>query len=262
MELTTSVDYEWNLDNVKVREGRYGPICTGLNLSTSKLLTAEVIEQGRDPQTAQTLISHLNQHLQHCTMPTEPHPCIVTFLGFTQKAEGLCLLWEWESLTLQQWIQTYGGMDPDVEVGVYLGRLAAGIEALQQRGFSTTFLASAQILLAADMTAKIVPPVIDMAMAGFAALPPGVLTVPELIPDGPLPGNNMLKVDVWLLGVVGVEALSGECLTDTSARQIRAHLQEREGGGDGSAWELFVPRGVTEKLDTHALNFFRQCFML
>lgn len=107
------------------------------------------------------------------------------------------------------------------------------------------------------MIAKMAAPIIDLKVAGYAALPPGVLTVPELIPDGPLP-SNMPKVDVWLLGIVAAEALSGDFLTDTSARRIRAHFREKE----GSAWELFVPRDVAEKLDTHAVDFLRQCFML
>lgn len=263
MEFTSFVDYEWNLDNVKVRDGRYGPICSGLNLSSYQLMNAEVIEQGRDPQTAQILISHLNEHLRHRTSPTEPHPSIVTFLGFSQKEEGLCLLWDWESQTLQDCIQEDGATTIDVvTVGIYLGQLAHGIEALQQRGFPMSFLSSAHIMLGINMRAKIVPPVIDMAAASFAALPPGLLTVPELILDGPLPSNNLPKVDVWLLGIVGAELLTGKCLTDTSARQIRAQLQERESGDDGSAWEFFVPRSVVENLDTHAVYFFRQCFML
>ncbi|KAJ4417556.1 hypothetical protein N0V82_006115 [Gnomoniopsis sp. IMI 355080] len=260
MEATTSVDYEWHLDNVKVRDGRYGPICSGLNQSTHKLLAVEVIEQGRDLQTSSILISHLGL-VQHRTTSMEPHPSIVTFLGFQQKTEGLCLLWEWEGgETLQQHIQEHGAMDHDV-VGIYLRRLSVGIEALQDRGFITNFVTSARILLASGMTVKIEPPIIDLAVAGFAAIPPGVLTVPELIRDGPLP-NNMPKVDVWLLGIVAAEALSGVLLTDDSARRIRAQLEEKEGQESGSAWELFVPRDVAEKLDAPALDFLRQCFML
>lgn len=98
-----------------------------------------------------------------------------------------------------------------------------------------------------------------MKHSGNFRMAPGVLTVPELIPDGPLP-SNMPKVDVWLLGIVAAEALSGTLLTDTSARQIRAQLQEQD--SEGSAWELFVPRDVAEKLDTHAVDFLRQCFLL
>lgn len=266
MEPTTSINYEWNLDNVKIRDGRYGPICTGLNHQTTTLLTVEIIEQGRDPETAHTLASHLTEYLQHQTAPMDPHPCINTFLGFQQKAEGLCLLWEWEGTrTLKEWIEQFGAMDPDIELGIYLNRLATGIDALQKRGFTTIFLASDHILLAIDingMIAKIEPPIIDMTVADFAALPPGLLTVPELIPDGASP-SNMLKVDVWLLGIVAAEALTGEFLSDASARRIRAQVQEKKGNDStDSAWELFVPHDVSEKLEAPVVDFLRQCFML
>lgn len=288
----SSIDYKWNPDHVKVRDGRYGPVCSALNETTGKLLNVEIIEQTRDPKAAQTtlLLSQLNnnnsstnqQRLQR--LSTDPHPGFLSLLGFEHRPDdgGLCLLWEWACWTLQEQIQkedSRPGVEDTVTVGAYLSRLAAGLEALQERGFVPSFVAAPHILVDAYRTTslKIVPPLFDVAVAaglGGAVLPPGVLTVPELLGREEqqlveqVKWDEMPKIDIWLLGIVGAELLLGECLTDTAARQVRAQLQERvlekqeNSDGSDSAWELFVPRHVAEKLDTHAVEFFRQCFVL
>lgn len=178
-------------------------------------------------------------------------------LGFQQKAEGICLIWECEGAgTMQDFIQQHGAIEKDL-MRVYLGRLVTGLEALQERGFAILFTDTGNILLISGLGLNIEPPILDVTVAG-CALPPGMLTLPKLILDGPLP-RNMRKADVWLLGIVASEVLSGIRLTATSARRIMAQVQEKDGG---SAWELFMPHDVAKKLDGPASDFLRQCFIV
>lgn len=103
------------------------------------------------------------------------------------------------------------------------------------------FIDTGNILLTSGLGLNIEPPILDVTVAG-CALPPSLLKLPELILDGPL----LRKADVWLLGIVASEVLSGIHLTATSACRIMAQVQEKDGG---SAWELFMPHDVANKLD-------------
>lgn len=254
---TKSFDSDWNLGDQKFRDGRYGPIFSGLIESIAKLVTVEIIEQDDDSQKTQDLLAQLNKRP---TASEEPHPYIVTFLGFQQKPEGFCLLWEYEGGgTLQEFINQHGALDSDV-VEIYLAHLVTGLKALQERGYSTAFINSANIMLGPKLTAKIEPPILGVT-GTRRAVPPGVLTVPELELDSPI-SENMPNPDVWLLGVVAAEALTGNSLTEASARQIKAQLEEGIGNGSESAWELFIPHDVSEKLAAPVADFLRQCFIV
>lgn len=118
---------------------------------------------------------------------------------------------------MQDFIEQHGTIEQDI-MQVYLGPLAMGLEALQEQKFATAFLDSINILLTSKLTLKIELPVLDVKR------PLGMLTLPELILDCS-PPRNMRRADVWLLGIVAAEALSGIRLTAASTSRIMAQVQ-------------------------------------
>lgn len=252
----TSNTSDWTFGDLKIRDGRYGPVTTGLK-TDGKLFTAELLEPG-SPQAVQSLVAYLNS--RQMDQPSAPHPHTVSYLGFEQNEDktGVYILTEYPSGgTLSESLRDLGAVDRGI-AQIYLRRLVLGLEELKKRGLATVFLNSGNIFIhvASDTLAglKIEAPHLDISVAG-CALPPGIVTLPEVV----LAQSHMRKADVWLLGIVAAEILTGECPTAASAGRIATQVGKQK---EGSAWELFVPGDVAGKLDELAVDFLRNCFIV
>lgn len=245
--------FDWTLGN-KIRDGRYGPVFLALRADTAELITAEKLvldEPGTSPViTTDRVVLHLESKQVY---PSQPN--VVSYLGHQLKDEHNFILTEYSpGGTLRDFVQRYGAIPQPLACAV-LRQIILGLEQLQTQGFAVVFLDAKNVLMDNKGGAKIEAPLLDITFTG-QPLPPTILTLPELI----LGQQSMRKADVWLLGIIAAQMLTGDCniAGASSASTVVAQVKQAQ----GSAWELPVPEDVASKLDEQASDFLRKCLTL
>jgi hypothetical protein len=100
---------------------------------------------------------------------------------------------------------------------------------------------------------KLERPLLDIGFSG-QSLPTEVSTLPEILSNNQ---GNMLKADVWLLGIITVQLLTGQ-LFKRSAIDVTL-----EGGQDQeSLWRLFMSQDKADNLHPMAISFLSSCFKM
>lgn len=121
----------------------------------------------------------------------------------------------------------------------------------------TVLLDSAHVAVTSKGTVKIHadPFFLNVTTAGNPpTLPPAALTLPEVV----LGQRDMRSADVWLLGMVAAEMLSGD---SNIARSDGNNFAPEIEVGKGSALARILPQPKRDKLDEAAQDFLSQCFI-
>lgn len=241
--------FDWTLGN-KIRDGRFGPVFTALRTDTAELITAEKIvldEPGTSSVSTDRVVSHLQSKQVY---PGQPN--VVSYLGFQLKEGHVYILAEYSAGgTLRDFVQRYGAIPQPLACAV-LRQTVLGLEQLQAQGFAVVFPDAKNVLMDNKGGVKIEAPLLDMTLTG-QPLPPAISTLPELI----LGQQDMQKADVWLLGIIAAQLLTGDCsiAEASSASTVAAQIKQAQ----GSVWELPVSPDVASKLDEQASDFLRRC---
>lgn len=244
--------FDWDLGN-KIRDGRFGPVFIGLRADTAELITAERIvldEPSISSIATDRLVSHLEGKQAY---PSGPN--IVSYLGYRLKEGHIYLLTEHTAGdTLRGIVQEYGTIPQSLARSI-LRQTVLGLEQLQLQGFAVVFLDSGNVLMDNKVGVKIEPPLLDITFTG-QALPSTISTLPELI----LGHQNMRKADVWLLGIIAAQLLTGDCnIADaSSANTVAAQIKQ----AGGPTWELPISEDLASKIDEKASAFLDQCLTL
>ncbi|ROV99868.1 hypothetical protein VMCG_06282 [Cytospora schulzeri] len=233
--------FEWHLVGNKTRDGRFGPVFTAIRPDTTDFITAEkltLVEPGTSSVIAKRVVSHLQRKQIY---PSQPN--VVSYLGYQLKEGHIFILTEHSfGGTLRDFVQRFGAIPQCLACSI-LRQIILGLEQLQAQGFSAVFLDSNIVRVDNKGGVKIEAPLFDMNLTG-QPLPPTITTLPEL----DLGQQNLRKADVWLLGIIAAQLLTGNCNIAEASPQIKQ--------AQGSAWELPIPQG---KLDEQASDFLRQC---
>lgn len=250
--------FDWTLGN-KIRDGRFGPVFLALRTDTAELITAEKLVLD-EPVTASVIRDRVISHLESKHVyPRQPN--VVSYLGHQLKEGHIFILTEYSAGgTLRDFVQHYGAL-PHPLARALLRQIVLGLEQLQMQGFAVVFLDSKNVLMDNKGGVKIEAPLLDITLTA-QPLPPTILTLPELI----LGQQNTRKADVWLLGIIAAQMLTGDCeiaeassaSPASSASTVAAQIQKAQ----GPAWELPLPQNVASKLDEQASEFLRQCLTL
>ncbi|KUI61572.1 Protein kinase byr2 [Cytospora mali] len=245
----TTTHFDWHLGG-KIRDGRFGPVFTGLRPDTGELFTAEKLvldEPGTSSVTIDRVLSRLKDNQ---ALPSQPN--VVSYLGYQRKEGDIYILREYSAGgTLQDFVPKKGTV-PQPLARSLLRQIVLGLEQLQTQGFAVVFLDAKNVFVDNKGGVKIEAPLLDITLTG-QALPPTVLALPELI----LGRQNMRKADVWLLGILAAQLLTGDCniAKAISASSVAAQIEQAQ----GPAWELPISQKVASNLDEKAFEFLRQC---
>lgn len=245
-------NFDWILKDGKIRDGRYGPVFLALRTDTADIIAAEQLGL-EDPSDAYALESIVSCLENKKVKQSEPN--VISYLGYRFEGDHIFLLTEYLlGGTLRDFIQK-NSVIPQPLTRSFLRHILRGLAQLYKQGFAVVFLDSENILMENTGNLKIEPPLLDVTVAG-QLLPPGILTLPELL----LGQRNMRKADVWLLGIVAAQLLSGDC--SHAMANSTSHVTTQIKQNEGSAWELFIPQDVAGNLDAKASDFLRQCFSM
>jgi serine/threonine protein kinase len=248
--------FSWSLNarTSKTSDGRYGPIYQALRDDTGAFITAELVPLALLPEgtSLEGLATQISAALQHPVTSEK----VVKFLGYhiDTEREGVFVLTEWTTGgTLWDFVQGTKGAIP-LSLACSLTRQI--ISGLKELGKGPVFLdPKTNILISNEGDVAIIPPVLDLAITADAVekgqLPVTALTLPKLSPE---------KADVWLLGVLLAQMLSGNGNlggTTDSARLLSAAVAGLEGE---SASELFLSDGL--RGNAECVDFLRGCFTM
>ncbi|ROV95038.1 hypothetical protein VPNG_09490 [Cytospora leucostoma] len=240
--------FEWILGD-KIRDGRLGPVSTALRSDTGELITAEMLvldEPGTSSVTSDRVLLRLESKRIY---PSQPN--VVSYLGHQVSAGHIFIFSEYlPGGTLREFIRQYGAIPQPLARSI-VRQLVFGLEQLRLQGFVAIFLDSNNVYINNTGVVKIEAPLLDITFTG-QALPPSFLTIPEVICGQ----QNLRKADVWLLGIIFIQLLTGDYnLEDASFGTLASQRAQAQ----GSACETLLPQGVASKLDEHSLKFLRQC---
>jgi len=246
MKYIAPIAFDWILKGDKIRDGRYGPVFLAMRTDTAELIAAEKLEVD------------VGLHLENKQIH-QSEPNIVSCLGYQRKGDHIFILTEYPAAgTLRELIQKYGAIRQPL-ARVFLRQIVLGLEQLQKQGIAVVFLDSRNIVMLRVGIVKIEAPLLDVTVTG-QSLPPGVLTLPELMGQ-----RNLRKADIWLLGIIVAQMLSGDCNLATAdlASYIATQIKEdQESASEKSAWELFISKDIVSKLDKQTSDFLRQCLIM
>lgn len=236
----------------KIRAGRYGPVFLGTR-TTGDLVEVEVLEKPTSETEVQHLLSQLRRRQ---SIPDQGN--IISFQGFQDTKTRIYILTEWlPEGSLQELVRNSGPI-PQPLARTFLRQILAGLEHLHRHGMPAVLLDSAHVAVTSKGTVKIHadPFFLDVATAGVPpTLPPAASKLPEVV----LGQQDMRSADVWLLGMVAAEMLSGDSDIILS---IGDNLAPENEDGKGSALARLLPQPKRDKLDEAALDFLSQCFIM
>lgn len=236
----------------KIRDGRHGPVFLGMRTDTAEFISAEELPPQDEPDDASTLESVEAVLESRLAIPNQPN--VIPYLGYQHKEGRTFILTEYlQGGTLQDLIRSYGAL-PDTLVRNILRQVVLGLEQLRGQGIGPVFVDLGVVMLDNVGVVKIEAPLLDVTgrplPSGIPAPPPEIL----------LGQDDMRKSDVWLLGVMAAQLLTGRC--DLAEGGGAGSLATRIREAQGSALGLFVADDVSCKLDGQALDFMRQCLSM
>lgn len=233
----------------KIRDGRYGPVFLGMRADTAEFISAEELTPRNEPGGAsapESLEALLESRL---AIPTQPN--VIPYLGYQHKEGRTFILTEYlQGGTLQDLIRSYGAL-PEPLVRNILRQVVLGLEQLRGQGIGPVFVDLGVVMMDNVGVVKIEAPLPGQQLpSGIPAPPPEIL----------LGQDDMRKSDVWLLGVMAAQLLTGRC--DLAEGGGAGSLATRIREAQGSALGLFVAEDASCKLDGQALDFMRQCLSM
>lgn len=250
----TSSSFDWIIGS-KIRDGRYGPVLLGLRSDTANLISAEEFKPQDGPGTASALESVVALLESRLARPSQPN--IISCLGYELKEGRIFVLREHlPGGTLRDLIRSYGAI-PQSLARSLLRQVVVGLEQLQEQGDSPVFLDLGIVMMDNVGIVKIEAPLIDVTTKTGQTLPSATLTPP---PELLLGQQDLRKVDVWLLGILAAQLLTGNC--SLAEGGPTGSVAERIKEAHGSALELLIPGGMASKLDGEALDLIRQCLSI
>lgn len=247
----TSNTLDWIIGS-KVRDGRYGPVFLGMRTDTAEFISAEEFPPQDEPShcpSPESLETLLETRL---AKPNQPN--VIPYLGYQHKEGRTFILTEYlQGGTLQDLIRSYGAI-PEPLARSILRQVVLGLEQLRGQGIGPVFVDLGVVMMDNVGVVKVEAPLLDVTdrplPSGIPAPPPEIL----------LGQDDMRKADVWLLGVMAAQLLTGKCdlAEGGAAESFATRIKEAQ----GSALGLFVAEDVSCKLDGHALDFMRQCLSM
>ncbi|KAI3392427.1 hypothetical protein diail_5706 [Diaporthe ilicicola] len=246
-----SSSFDWTI-GAKVRDGRCGPVYLALRDDTGELIAAEevVLDDHADSSVLESVASRLESELGRPSLPN-----VVSYLGYQLREGRMFILTEYiPGGTLQDFVRSYGAI-PEPLARSFLRQIVLGLKQLQSHGLAVTFLDSTNVLIDNKGIAKIEAPLLDVTVTG-QPLPSAILALPELIRGQ----QNMRKADIWLVGIIAAQLLTGDCslAEASSAHSVAARLKQAQESG----LELLISRDVASKFSESASDFMRQCLTI
>lgn len=250
----TSSSFDWTI-GAKVRDGRYGPVFVGLRADTADLISAEEFTPPDEPDTTPALESVVATLESRLARPSQPN--VISCLGYELKEGRIFVLTEYlPGGTLRDLIRSYGAI-PQPLARVIIRQVVLGLGQLQEQGISPIFLDLGIVMMDNVGVVKIEAPLLDVTTKTGQPLHSAALTPPPEILMGQ---EDLLKADVWLLGILAARLLTGDCsLAEGGAA---GSVAERIKEAQGSALELLIPEHLASKLDGQASDLIRQCLSM
>lgn len=250
----TSKNFDWTI-GAKIRDGRYGPVFVGLRTDTADLISAEEFtpqdEAGTEPA-LESVVALLESRLAR---PSQPN--VISCLGYELKEGRIFVLTEYlPGGTLRDLIRSYGAI-PQPLARMILRQVVRGLEQLQEQGISTVFLDLGVVMVDNVCAVKIEAPLLEVTTKTGQPLPSAAVAPP---PEILLGQRDLLKADVWLLGILAAQLLTGDC--SLAERGAAGSAAERIKEAQGSALELLIPGDMASKLDEQASDLIRQCLSM
>lgn len=247
----TPTTLDWIIGS-KIRDGRHGPVFLGMRTDTAEFISAEELPPQDELGNASTLESLEALLESRLAIPNQPN--VIPYLGYQHKEGRTFILTEYlQGGTLQDLIRSYAAI-PQPLARTILRQVVLGLEQLRGQGIGPVFVDLEIVMMDNVGVVKIEAPLLDVAgrplPSGIPAPPPEVL----------LGQDDMRKADVWLLGVMAAQLLSGmfDLAEGGAAESFATRIREAQ----GSALGLFVAEDVSCKLDGQALDFMRQCLSM
>lgn len=249
----TPNEIDWIIGS-KLRDGRYGPVYLGLRTDTGDLISAEELTPQDEPGTESSLESVVATLESRLASPSQPN--IIPILGYQLKEGRLFVLTEYlPGGSLRDLIRNYGAIPQPLARSI-LRQVVVGLEQLQGQGIAPVFLELGMVMMNNMGIVKIEAPLFGVAstnITGKAAVSTTVAPPPELL----LGQQDLRKADVWLLGIMAAQLLTGDCsLAEGGSAATR--IKEAQ----GSALELLIPGDLASKLDGGAMDLIRQCLSM
>lgn len=247
----TSSNLDWIVGS-KIRDGRNGPVFLGMRTDTAEFISAEELppqdesDSASAPESLETLLE------SRLAIPNQPN--VIPYLGYQHKEGRTFILTEYlQGGTLQDLIRSYGAI-PQPLARTILRQVVLGLEQLRAQGISPVFVDLGVVMMDNVGVVKIEAPLLDVT---GRPLPSGILAPP---PEILLGQSDLRKADVWLLGVMVAQLLTGKCdlAEGGPAESFATRIKEAQ----GSALELLVPEGMAGKIDGPALDLIRQCLSM
>ncbi|KKY31150.1 putative ste ste11 protein kinase [Diaporthe ampelina] len=186
-------------------------------------------------------------------------PNVISYLGCQLKEGRIFVLTEYlPGGTLRDLIRNYGAVPQPLARSI-LRQAVLGLQQLHEQGIAPMFLELDNVLMDNVGSVKVEAPLLDAATTGTgkALLPTTLAPPPELL----LGQQDVRKADVWLLGVMAAQLLTGDCsLADgTSDGPVATRTKEAQGS---SALGLLIPGRVAGRFDGRASDLIRQCLCM
>ncbi|KAL8364595.1 hypothetical protein RB595_003741 [Gaeumannomyces hyphopodioides] len=276
-----------------LRDGRYGPVILAITRETGDLLQAHRLDLNAAgvatvlQNAARCVNQHQHQQKQQQQQQRQQQPAnVVSIVGPYRAAGHVYVLTEHVPSDLDN---IFGYLAPGTKPPLPLMRVllrgaARGVEQARGLGFDVVLPELRHVAVDNIGVAKIGIPLHDVAAGDDGGLPAALRTLPERVAavrkNGEGEGGGagvdrreMLRgADVWLLGVLAAQCVSGtpgflvvgDEADEAEAVVARLVEEERERDEGASAFERLVPERVVRMLEDEPdwVDFLRRCFVI